>query len=473
MTDQMKRDGVQDAAEEAFAAPMQREGIDERAVDAFLAMLRRFRAGETGKVPWSEIAPPNEHDIVDHAGISSDPENAAVGASILDRLVVISLNGGLGTTMRLERAKSLIPVREGMSFLEIKARQVAALRARSGHAVPWLLMNSFRTREDSLAALADRGLEVGGLPLDFLQNKIPRIDRATVAPAELDDPEERWCPPGHGDLFLALLVSGLLGRLLDRRARWAFVSNIDNLGSTVDLSILGHLERRGADFAMEVTPKSHADVKGGTLIRHRGRLSLLEIAQVEKEHLQDFQDISIFTDFNTNSLWFRLDALQGLHDRGSLVLPLIVNPKTILGRDVVQLETAMGAAVGCFDHAVGIRVPRSRFAPVKATCDLLAIRSDAYTLDGELGIRSSSEREEGLGPPVVVLDDRFYKGLEDFESRFPHPVSLVRARRLTVEGDVRFGRDVRVVGEVIVRNAGAGQRTVPDGTLLANRIYEP
>jgi UTP--glucose-1-phosphate uridylyltransferase len=175
--------------------------------------------------------------------------------------------------------------------------------------------------------------------------------------------------------------------------------------------------------------------------------------------------------FNTNSLWWRLDALLAQLERGALELPMIVNPKRVQGVEVVQLETAMGAAVSCFDRAVGIRVPRSRFAPVKATCDLLAVRSDAYVLDQGSGIRPSPARPAELGPPVITLDDRYYKGLHDFEARFPHSLSLLACRRLTVEGDLRFGRDVRLEGEVVLRNSSAEQRQVPDGAVFASGTY--
>jgi UTP--glucose-1-phosphate uridylyltransferase len=387
--------------------------------------------------------------------------------------VVISLNGGLGTTMKLQRAKSLIPVRQGLSFLEITARQILRLREVHQVPVPLLLMNSYRTRDDTLAALAPLGLELEGLPLDFLQNKSPRIVRDTALPLELADEEPCWAPPGHGDLYLALWQTGLLEQLIERGFRWAFVSNIDNLGSTVDPRILGHLDRADLQFAMEVTDKSPADVKGGTLVRQGDRLMLLERSQVAAEHVEAFQDISVFSVFNTNSLWWRLDAMLEKLRAGALELPMIVNPKTVEGVEVIQLETAMGAAIGSFERSAGIHVPRSRFAPVKATCDLLAVRSDAYLLDEGAGIRPNPERDPSLGPPVVVLDDRFYRGLADFEQRFPSPPSMVACRSLTVEGDLRFGEDVRLEGDVVLRNPSSDeQRSVPDGARLGSGTHE-
>ena len=467
-----------------FARQMEAAGQHRSVAEAFARLYERYRDGDPGKLPWSGVSPAGPQDLIPYETL--DDRDRSRGEELLDQLVVISLNGGLGTTMKLARAKSLIEVREGMSFLELTARQVLGLRAATGHDVPWLLMDSYHTREDTLRALsAFPALRVDGLPLDFLQNRFPRVVRSSGLPLDLDDPEANWAPPGHGDVYLALWLNGLLERLLERGVRWAFVSNIDNLGGTVDPAILGLMEREGLQFVMEVTRRTESDVKGGPLIRFRDqggreRLMLMERTQVEDGHLPDFEDLSRFSVFNTNSLWWRLDAVLERLQQGALDLPMIVNSKTVEGSgslglqepvEVVQLETAMGAAVGSFERASGVKVPRSRFAPVKATNDLLVVRSDACVLDAGFGIRPSPERESRV-PPVVRLDDRFYRGVDDFDARFPDAPSLVACRSLTVEGDVRFGQGVRIEGDVTVRNAGSGQRTIPDGTLLRDEVRE-
>jgi UTP--glucose-1-phosphate uridylyltransferase len=453
---------------------MREREMDARAIDGFCALYERYRAGDTGKLRWQEIELPERSDLVDHRELAGDESLRARGHELLRELAVIRVNGGLGTTMDLARAKSLIAVRDGQSFLDLTVQQVLRLRADHGTDVPWLAMNSFRTRDDTLAALARYpGLGARGLPVDFLQNMVPRIERARGLPARFDDDEESWAPPGHADVYPTLWQSGLLERLLALGIRWAFISNVDNLGATVDPSILGYLDARELEFAMELTPKSRADVKGGTLVRHRGRPTLLEGAQVEPEHTGEFQDITVFTVFNTNNIWCRLDALGALLERGALEMPLIVNTKRVRGVDVVQLEQAMGSAIGCFARAVGVVVPRSRFAPVKATCDLLAVRSDAYVLDADFGIRPSPRRDPRLGPPVIALDDRYYKGIAAFEARFRHPLGLERCLRLTVEGDLRFGEGVAIEGEVTLRNGAAdgAQRAVPDGARFASGVH--
>jgi UTP--glucose-1-phosphate uridylyltransferase len=126
---------------------------------------------------------------------------------------------------------------------------------------------------------------------------------------------------------------------------------------------------------------------------------------------------------------------------------------------VIQLETAMGAAIGVFEGAAAIRVPRSRLVPVKTTDDLLALRSDAYELTADYRLRGRA--------PLIELDPAHFKLLRDFEQRFPHgPPSLKDCERLTVKGDVRFGRDVTVRGAVTIEQEGEEQLQIEDGAVL-------
>jgi len=179
-----------------------------------------------------------------------------------------------------------------------------------------------------------------------------------------------------------------------------------------------------------------------------------------------FTDVERWRWYNTNNVWIDLRALSELQaaDPASPALPLIVNRETVDPRDpastpVIQLESAMGAAIGSIPGARAVQVPRSRFAPVKASDDLLVVRSDAYELSSDGQMRP---RFDGPGP-VVTLDKRFYKLLPDFEQRFPAgPPSLRRCRRFAVGGDVTFGAGIVAVGDVRV----AGPRHVADGEVL-------
>jgi UTP--glucose-1-phosphate uridylyltransferase len=250
------------------------------------------------------------------------------------------------------------------------------------------------------------------------------------------------------------------------------ISNADNLGSLVDARIAAHVVRERLPFLMEVVQGTEADRKGGHIARRRedGQLLLRETAQTPEEDQESFRDYRRWRYYNTNSLWVDLEALEDALDGGDgLELPVIVNRKTVDPRDsgstpVLQLESAMGAAIASFTGAGLLLVPRTRFAPVKTTDDLLVLRSDVYTLDQDFRVLPLPER--ALDLPYVELDPRYYKLLDEFESRFPDgPPSLREARRLVVHGDVTFGRDVVVRGSVELNRDEPAR--LEDGSVLS------
>jgi UTP--glucose-1-phosphate uridylyltransferase len=451
-------DGLQSAIEK-----MRAEGLGDAAVESFARQYERLRAGETGTLAESEIDP------VDELPDAEDLRETA-GPELLDQAVVIKLNGGLGTSMGMTKAKSLLEVKDGKTFLDLIGEQILDLRERSGARLPLILMNSFATREDSLAALERYDDLSAGLPADFVQNKVPKVREDDLAPAQWpDDPALEWAPPGHGDLYTALVTSGTLEALIDGGYRYAFVSNSDNLGAVLDPRILAWLAESGAPFLMEVADRTSSDRKGGHLARRTsdGGLVLREIAQTPDEDVDAFQDTSRHRYFNTNTLWVDLHALRDvLGGAGVIDLPMIVNRKTVDPGDksstpVIQLETAMGAAIGVFEGAAALRVPRSRFVPVKTTNDLLSLRSDAYVIGEGRAVHLAPERD-GV-PPFVDLDTDHYKLVGQFDERFHAGApSLVACDALHVHGDVTFGADVTVRGEVTVE----GPAKIPDGTVL-------
>jgi UTP--glucose-1-phosphate uridylyltransferase len=455
----------------ASADKMRAEGVAEVAIDTFLAQLERLRGGETGVLAESEIEPIAE--LPDADDLSDDEQGAR---EALAQTVVIKLNGGLGTSMGMTGPKSLLEVKDGLTFLDVTVRQILHRRASSDAPLPLVLMNSFATRAASLEALERYGdLPVAGVEADFLQSKVPKLDADDLSPVQWpQDPGLEWAPPGHGDLYPSLQSSGMLEALLDGGYRYAFVANVDNLGAVMSPRILAWFAREQIPLLMEVADRTAADRKGGHLAqRPDGGLVLREIAQTPEDDVEAFQDTNRHRFFNTNTLWIDLHALRDVLDErgGVLGLPMIVNRKTVDPGDssstpVIQLETAMGAAIDVFDGARAIRVPRSRFAPVKTTDDLLALRSDAYVLHDDGTITLAPERD-GEGAPLVELDASHFKLVRDFEARFgAGPPSLVHAQRLTVRGDVRFGAGVVVRGAVTVEADGDGQRQIEDGALL-------
>jgi UTP--glucose-1-phosphate uridylyltransferase len=461
---------VTEPALRAAEEKMHAAGLSDSAIRAFGSSFARLGAGESGLMPSDELEP-----LADAPALERLPALDAEGRAALDRLVLIKLNGGLATSMGLRHAKSLLPAREGRSFLEIIVRQILALRRRHGARLPLVLMDSATTRADTLPAL-DRFPELAAdAPADFLQHIEPKLRAEDLFPVAWPaEPELEWCPPGHGDVYASLRGTGTLAHLLERGYEFAMISNSDNLGATVEPRVLAFMARKRIPFLMESVIGTEAERKGGHLARRRadGQIVLREIAQVPPEDVQSFRDYRRWRYYNTNTLWIDLRALVGVLDAndGLIELPLIVNRKTVDPRDpsstpVLQLESAMGAAVGVFEGAQVLEVPRTRFAPVKTTDDLLVLRSDVYEMDEDCFLSPARPR------PFVALDKRAYAMLEDFERRFPDGApSLREADRLEVDGDVVFGAGVRVRGSVRIENAGRPQARVPDGALLEGAV---
>jgi UTP--glucose-1-phosphate uridylyltransferase len=439
-------------------------GIDPVAIETFAHYYRLLEHGETGMIPESSIEPLDSESLAD---VDVDDESASAA---LRATVVIKLNGGLGTSMGMERAKSLLCVRSGMSFLDVIARQVLHLRREHDAPLPLMFMNSFRTSSDTMDALARYAdLPADGLPLEFLQNREPKLLTDDLTPVSWSkEPDLEWCPPGHGDLYTALRGTGLLQKLIDLGYERVFVSNSDNLGAVPDARIAGWFAESGAPFAIEAVRRTPSDRKGGHFARRKsdGRIVLRETAQTSKKDQAALADLDRHRFCSTNNLWFDLramaEALEARH--GILGLPLIRNVKNVDPSDpstpeVIQIETAMGAAIEVFEGARTIEVGRDRFVPVKTTNDLLVLRSDVYDVGGDFVLDPASEI------PFVDLDPAYYKLVPEFERRFPEGApSLRQASSLKVSGDWTFGAKVKVVGDVALET-GAAER-VATGSVL-------
>lgn len=458
-------------SEAGLAAAQQKmadAGVAREAIEVFSHYYRLLEEGATGIIAEDSITPLENPPMLADIDVSDEDARQALG-----RTVIIKLNGGLGTSMGLDAAKTLLEVRDGKSFLDIIADQVLAARREYGVRLPLVLMNSFRTRDDCLAALAKHpDLQVEGIPLDFLQNQEPKLRADDLTPVEWpDDPSLEWCPPGHGDLYTALEGSGILHTLLEHGFRYACVSNGDNLGAAPDATIAGWFAGTGAPYAAEVCRRTVNDKKGGHLaVRARdGQLILRDTAQTAPDEMHFFTDEHRHPFFHTNNLWFDLEVLQRVLDERDSVLglPMIRNEKNVDPSDsaspkVVQIETAMGAAIEVFEGATAICVGRDRFLPVKTTNELLLLRSDVYTLSDEGRLEAQTDHT-----PEIDLDPGYYKTVQKFEARIPDAPSLRNATRLKVRGDWTFGAGVVCVGDMELSDEG-GARTVEEGTLAGD-----
>ncbi|MCG6910427.1 MAG: UTP--glucose-1-phosphate uridylyltransferase [Deltaproteobacteria bacterium] len=450
----------------AFVEKMTAADIAPSVIATFSHYYQQIADGETGLVPEKDLAPVATEEVPALADLSRYRD---AGKKALKNAAAIILNGGLGTSMGLTGAKSLLEIKNGLSFLEIKLRQAEMSGVRP------VFMNSFNTHADTLATLAR--LRPATAPYYFIQNKFPKIRQADLRPATWpQNPDMEWNPPGHGDIYSALHGSGLLQKLLDEGIEYALISNSDNLGATLDPVLLGYVADNHYPFMMEVARRTPADRKGGHIARHKkGNLILREIAQCPPDEVEAFQDIRRYSYFNTNNIWVNLVHLNALiQEHGAVYLPIILNPKTLDPRaadspPVFQIETAMGAAISLFQNAAVVQTTDTRFFPVKTCNELLVIQSDRYQLTSDY--RIVDNRNSPPGRIHIHLDQKYFGKIDMYHDRFGKGIpSLVACESLEVEGDVFFEADVQLQGRVVIRNRTGAPATIKKGTVIEGEL---
>ncbi len=430
---------------------MKKAKIGPTAIRVFANQYRALASGATGIIHEDEILPLKNLQKLDDLKVH---KNHALAA--LNKTAVIKLNGGLGTSMGLDKAKTLLPVKDDKTFLDIMIGQILNSREKTGASLPLIFMNSFRTHDDTFEYIKKHdNLKIGDLPMDFKQNSNPKIHADSLEPVAWPNASElEWNPPGHGDIYPALWDSGVLDQLIERGFDYAFISNADNLGAVADANIAGWFAESGASFAMEVCRRNVNDRKGGHLAIRKsdGRVILREAAQTVSDEMVFFADENRHCFFNTNSIWINLPRLKEVlvETEGVLDLPIIRNLKTVDPTDpsspeIIQLESAMGSAIEIFEGATAIEVPRSRFMPIKTTNELLLMRSDAFTISKDYTL---SQKAKKL--PKIELDNRYYKFIHDFDKRFKVIPSLKNATSFRVEGDRVFDEPLDVNGDMLI-----------------------
>lgn len=445
----------------------------ETEMDNFFGLFRRYLNDKAkgNALSWDRIAPPAPEQVVDYNELANSES-----VEYLKKLAVIKLNGGLGTSMGCVGPKSVIEVRDGMSFLDLSVRQIEYLNRTYNVNVPFVLMNSFNTDEDTqniIKKYEGHNIDI----MTFNQSRYPRVLRDSLLPApkKYDSQISDWYPPGHGDVFESLYNSGILDQLIERGVEILFLSNADNLGAVVDLRILQHMVQSEAEYIMELTDKTKADVKGGTIINYDGSVRLLEIAQVPSQHTNEFKSIKKFKYFNTNNIWLNLKAIQRVVENNELEMEIIPNNKSIPADkkgesdvNIVQLETAVGAAIRHFKNAHGVNVPRRRFLPVKTCSDLMLVKSDLYSLKhGQLVIEA-----DRFGPAPLIKLGNDFKKVSDFQKRITSIPRILELDHLTITGAVNLGRGVVLKGTVIIVATEGSTIDIPPGSILENVVVQ-
>ncbi len=446
-----------------FKTALKPFGLSDEAQSEFLQLFTRFKQSRTNSIEWDDLRSPDPSRLVSYGSLTAPDDTQATDA--LSRLAVCKLNGGLGTSMGCAGPKSSIVVKNGRSFLDLILLQLEHIGKIRNVNIPLLLMNSFHTHRETLKLLEGRKTS---FPIEcFQQNRFLRIDKDTDQPL---DPnlvgEDAWYPPGHGDIYTCLKSQGLMDRLLSEGKEILFVSNADNLGAVSDPRIAHTMLENDIPFVMEMTPKTPADIKGGTLCEDlEGTLHLLELAQVPPEHVDEFCSTRKFTVFNTNNIWINLRHLKKRMEQGPMNLNLIVNEKQVVGRPIIQLETAIGAGLESFAGAKGLVVGRDRFLPVKNTSDLMLIQSGLFVFESGRMIHRPTHNQKIL--PLVAWKAPFTH-LEEFQKRIPVIPDMRELESLVMEGDVTFEGEVSLKGRVVLIGNDKPVR-IPPGTCLENR----
>ena len=435
------------------------QSLESSQLENYWEMITQFRQGPSKVQGWSSIMTPDSSHLRDFSSLPA-PEHSHT-ARQLSKLVVGKLNGGMGTSMGCAGAKSLVEVRDNKSFLDLIVEQVESLNREWDQKIPLLLMNSFYTHEETQAHL--NGSKFYSEIIGFQQNKFPRLHSESLNPLTPDRwGNQAYYPPGHGDFYQCIQRQGILQNLIDAGREILFISNADNLGAVVDPVILNYMDKFNIPFLMEMTAKTPADVKGGTLYQQDGKLKLLEIARVPDDNVDEFCGQEKFKVFNTNNIWINLIALNDRLKKGPLELSVMVNRKNVEDTPVVQLETAIGSGLECFDEAVGLTVSRERFLPVKKTDDLLLVRSNLFSLDN--GKLSRKRKSHPL--PMIELGD-FLQNIENFQNSFPIIPDLAELEELKISGDVRFEGTACLKGKVHLQGLKK-TLTLPAGAVLAD-----
>jgi UDP-N-acetylglucosamine pyrophosphorylase len=152
---------------------MKAERLSDAAIAAFAHSYAELVSGSSGTISESSIHPASslpdlEKDI--RGSIAND-------TSLLQKTVVLKLNGGLGTSMGLDKAKSLLEVKGGNTFLDLTAKQIITMRKDFKAPVKFMLMNSFNTSKDTLGFLSKYPSVVEDPKIELMQNKVPKIDK--------------------------------------------------------------------------------------------------------------------------------------------------------------------------------------------------------------------------------------------------------------------------------------------------------
>lgn len=447
-------------------------GMPEKQGSQFLKLRQEYLSKDP--INWDDVEAVTEDFLksFDDLPVMEDKKKIR---ELLQKLVVVELNGGLGLRMGCKGPKSSLQIlkshheSEGLTFLDCKVMHIEELNKEYDVDIPLVLLNSFNTdkmTKEMLKKYTGRQVNIHTV----MQSQYPVMFKDTLAPVPTSITQgEYWYPPGSGDVFQSVHRAGLLDKFMEDGKEFIFIANVENLGATVDERILNLFNEDKLDFLLEVTNRISTDTGGGLSIKYRvdERTHILETSQVPHDLLRSKFHISEYKYWNTNNIWARIKPIHNLLKLNRLHLDFIVNYRNVNGRGGVQLETPAGMAIHNFKKSGGILVPRTRFRPVKTTSELLQAQSELYEL--YRGMLVMNPGREPATVPLVKLGEEF-RTLEEYEKRFASIPHILELDHLTVSGDVKFGKDVTLKGTVIIVADTGSTICIPDGTILENKI---
>lgn len=392
--------------------------------------------------------------LVPYQSLAPVPDDIAETKNLLDKLVVLKFNGVLGTAVGSVCPKSGLKVCGDSTPLDLFVEQIESLNAKYGCNVPLILLDSAETHDETLKAVGQYKKSRVDVHSLIQGQKLP-LDSSQKS-REDDD----LYNPDHGSVLLSLLTGGTLDVLLSKGKEFSLVIGSDNVAAVIDPQILNHLIQNKIEFCMEVTSTSCST---------HSTPQKCELADIALDPSQSPTDKFKYND--TRNLWVNLTAIKRLVDTNTLKFGSSSFSKERSSDQILSQRTAVGSMIKFFDQAVGINVPHSRSLQLSTTSDLLLLQSDLYASDKGLVVRNAA-RANPVNPSIDLGSE--FEKIKDFQSRFKSIPSIVELDSLSVRGDVWFGADVTLKGNVTIVAKPGMKLEIPAGTVLENQeINDP
>lgn len=334
-----------------------RFGYDETLLQSFVQRLSRSSHNTVA----GKVTPPEPGDVTKLPAVGT-PERQKLEAAGLKAIAsgqvgAVVLAGGMATRFG-GVVKAVVPVLQDRTFLELKHDDIARVARKARRAIPTYVMSSLTTHERIVQHVDEKRLDANGRPSLEVFPQFVSL-RLTPEGTLFHDESGAVSPyaPGHGDLTFALRRSGLLTSFRERGGRVLMMSNVDNLGATLDPALVGlHLEL-GGQLTAEVVRKEKGD-KGGSPARLEGVPQVLEGFRFPPGFDQDSIPV-----FNTNTFLLDAAAIDREFD-----LPFYRVEKQVDGKPAIQFERLVGELTA-FVRTRFVEVEREgadgRFLPAK------------------------------------------------------------------------------------------------------------